>query len=413
MPVSLTPRQRRLAIAAGVVFVVGFGALFPIPRGIEYTNDFGEFWRAGRHVWTQGAIDTDDAVERYLPVFQTLHVPLGVLPAGVAAAVWYLLNLAAIAALPREIERLSGVPAREQWPAFAILAILLLDNLALGQSAPALLFLTTWGVARARAGRAVRGGFAIAVAALFKVIPTATLGVPVLMRRARGAVAGFALAVVLGFGATAALVGVDETLSETRRWATETREVQSAWGLVEHGRSLRYKNQGLGVILARTIGDLGETRAKGAVRLASWPWPVVWTLYGMGMAALLAVGLRGALAARRLDTPERTDGRAWLGLFALSTLGMLLAAPLVWTHYYVWALPALVFLRRERRVLLWGGIAFNLALAVPPLRALGFHAACGVALYVWVARDLWRAASAPAPASTARPREPAAEAAAS
>jgi hypothetical protein len=385
----LTPRARRIAWVAGVAFALGFGLLFPVLRGMRDDNDFGSFWAAGRHVWQEGRLDTYDGVERYLPVFQTLHVPLGLLPAAAAAAVWYLLSLAALWALPREIQRLSGVAPREQWPAWAVLGILLLDNLALGQSAPVLLFLTTWGVARAQRGRALAGGLAIGLAGLFKVIPAATLGVPVLLRRASGALAGFALAVALGFGATVALVGVENTAAETRRWAIETREMQSSWGLVEHGKSLRYKNQGLGVILARTLGDLGDTPATGAVRLASWPWPVVWTLYGLAMAALLAVGARAALAARRL--PEE---RAWFRLYALSTLGMLLAAPLVWTHYYVWALPALVLLGGSRRALLWGGIAFNVVLFVPPLRALGFHAACAVALYTWIARSLWRDAAA-------------------
>jgi hypothetical protein len=46
------------------------------------------------------------------------------------------------------------------------------------------------------------------------------------------------------------------------------------------------------------------------------------------------------------------------------------------------------------RALLLGGIAFNVVLFVPPLRALGFHAACAVALYVWIARSLWRDAAA-------------------
>ena len=60
-------------------------------------------------------------------------------------------------------------------------------------------------------------------------------------------------------------------------------------------------------MLARTFGDLGGRKAKGAVRLASWPFPVVWTLYGAILAVLFAAGLRAALAARRL-----ADARAWL-----------------------------------------------------------------------------------------------------
>ncbi len=377
------PRRRRAAWVFAAVFAIGFGCL-SVLLSIEDQNDFNSFWQAGRTVLEARRLDPD--LERYLPVFQVLHVPLALLPAGVAGGLWYALSLAALWGLPRQLERLSGVPACEQWPAFAVLFVLMLDNLKLGQSAPVLLWLTAWGVARAREGSAIAGGFAIGAAALFKVIPAATLGAPVILRRARAVLAGFALAVALGFAATAAWVGPRATFDATWRWATELRAEQSAWTLVESGRSLRYNNQGLGVTLARSFGDVDERRAKGAVRLASWPWPWVWTLYGLLLVAVFALGAVAAWAAHR-----RTDGDAWLGLYALSALGLLLAAPIVWTHYFLWMLPGLVMLRGRPRLLLWGGVAFNAALAAPPLRALGFHMACALALYVWIARELWRA----------------------
>jgi hypothetical protein len=380
------PRRRRLALAAAALLVVGFGLLQPVPRAIDDRNDFQSFWRAGKTVLEERRLNDEPGVSRYLPVFQTLHVPLALVPAGVAGGLWYALSIAALLGLPRQLERLSGVPAREQWPAFAVLFLLVLDNLKLGQSVPVLLWLTTWGVARAREGGALPGGFAIGAAALFKVIPVAVLGVPVILRRAHGAVAGFAIAGAVGFGATAAWVGPAATAEATSRWAAEIRAEQSAWGLVETGRSLRYHNQGLGVTLARTFGPIDETRARGAVRLASFPWAWVWTLYGFVLVALVAMGVRAALAARRRD-----DARTWLELYALSALGMLLAAPIVWTHYFLWMLPGLLVLRDRPRVLLWGGIAFNVALALPPLRALGFHLACALAVYVWIAKELRRA----------------------
>jgi hypothetical protein len=141
----------------------------------------------------------------------------------------------------------------------------------------------------------------------------------------------------------------------------------------------------LGVTLARTFGEIDERRSRDAVRLASWPLPWVWALYALMLAAVFAAGAGAALGARR-----RSDGDAWLELYALSALGMLLVAPIVWTHYFLWMLPGLLALRAQPRLLLWGGIAFNAALALPPLRALGFHMACALALYVWIARDLSR-----------------------
>ena len=376
------PRRRRATFALAAVLVIGFGLLQPVALALYGQNDFDSFWRIGRSV-----LNAPPRLDcRPLPaVFQVLHVPLAVLPLGVASALWYALSVAALWGLPRQLERLSGVPAREQWPAFAVLFVLVLDNLKLGQSAPVLLWLTTWGAARAREGGALSGGFAVGAATLLKVIPAATLGALVILRRARGAVAGFLLALALGFAATAAWVGPRATVDATRLWGAEIRSQQSAWALVESGRSLRHNNQGLGVTLARTFGEIDERRSRDAVRLASWPLPWVWALYALMLAAVFAAGAGAALGARR-----RSDGDAWLELYALSALGMLLVAPIVWTHYFLWMLPGLLALRAQPRLLLWGGIAFNAALALPPLRALGFHMACALALYVWIARDLSR-----------------------
>ena len=389
------PRRRRAALVLAAAFTVGFGLLQPVLLAVNDRNDFNSFWRAGRSVLAERLLRSDSGVDRYPPVFELLHAPLGALPLGVAAGLWYALSVAALCGLPRQLERLSGIPAREQWPAFAVMALIALDNLRLGQSAPVLLWLTAWGVARARAGKALDGGLAIGVAGLFKVIPAATLAAPMILGRARGALAGFALAVVLGFAATAAWVGPGAALSATRQWVSDV-SADSPWSLVERRRSLRYNNQGVGVVLARSFGAVDERKAKGVVRLASWRWPQVWTLYGLLLAAVLVLGGCAALGARR-----RTDAGVWLELYALSALGMLLAAPIVWTHYFLWMLPALLTLRGRPRLLLWGGIAFNAALAVPPLRALGFHMACALALYAWIAFGLCRSPRPTPPVRTA------------
>jgi alpha-1,2-mannosyltransferase len=378
------PRRRRTALVLAAGLTVGFGLLQPVLLAVTDQNDFNSFWRAGRSVLAERLLRSDSGVDRYPPVFELLHAPLGALPLGVAAGLWYALSVAALCGLPRQLERLSGIPPREQWPAFAVMAVIALDNLKLGQSAPVLLWLTSWGAARARAGGALVGGVAIGAAALLKVIPAATLAAPVILGRARGALAGFALAVILGFAATAAWVGPGATLSATREWMSDLR-ADSPWSLVERRRSLRYNNQGVGVTLARSFGAVDARSAKGVVRLASWSWPQVWTLYGLLLAAAFVLGGCAALGARR-----RTDAGVWLDLYALSALCMLLAAPIVWTHYFLWMLPALLTLRGRPRLLLWGGIAFNAALAVPPLRALGFHMACALALYAWIASGLCR-----------------------
>ena len=146
------PRRRRAAFVLTALFVIGFGLLQPVLLAIYDQNDFDSFWRIGRSVLETRRLESN--AERYLPVFQVLHVPLALLPVGVAAGLWYALSVAALWGLPRQLERLSGVPVREQWPAFAVSSLLVLDNLKLGQSAPVLLWLTAWARhTRARAGR--------------------------------------------------------------------------------------------------------------------------------------------------------------------------------------------------------------------------------------------------------------------
>jgi hypothetical protein len=307
----------------------------------------------------------------------------------VATYLWYLLSVAALLGLPREIERLSGIAPKAQWPAWIVLMPVILNNLGLGQSGPVLLWLATAGVARTRLGRAAMGGALLMLGALLKLLPAVLLGIPLLFGRLRGALAGALLATAGVVAAGCLLVGPAEMLAGTRRWIDYTSEGQTHLSLVVNGDTLRYNNQSLAITLARTFGDVDRTKAKGLVQLSTLPLEHVIAFATGLMAAFAALGLAAALAARRTATP-----RAWLALLGMACIALLIPSPIVWTHYFIWMLPALVAVAHRRRLMWIGGTIFVAGLAVQPARALGLHMACALGLYVLLAVELIRAALA-------------------
>jgi alpha-1,2-mannosyltransferase len=292
------------------------------------------------------------------------------------------LNVAALFLTPRALERLGGSSFDEQWPAWIAVGPILLDNLVLGQSGPLLLYLATVGLAWAREGRL--SGLPLGIAALLKVLPIAFLALPLSLGRARGALIGLAACLGVAGAGCALALGTGPVIAEARGWVTEVSVRQTPSGLLAAGRSLRFNNQGLAVTLARTLGDIDPARAKGAVRLASLPLAVPLRIAQGIVAAMILVGAVALWRARRDPTPT-----TWLGLYGMIATGMLASAPLVWTHYFLWQFPALAFLARRRRGLVWTvGVVSAACLAWQPARALGAHMALSILLYAIVARDV-------------------------
>jgi hypothetical protein len=89
-----------------------------------------------------------------------------------------------------------------------------------------------------------------------------------------------------------------------------------------------------------------------------------------------------ALGARRAP-----PARAWLGMFALTAVVMLMATPIAWPHYFLWLLPSTLFLGHRRRLLLAVAGLGQLGMMIPVLRGLGVHTAIALFLFVVVARD--------------------------
>jgi hypothetical protein len=389
MPVAW---NRKTAGRAGLVLValVLFG--IAVDRASRQSNDFDNFYDAAFRVWHDGELFVDKSTSRYPATFQVLMSPLGALPLDGAAAVWALLNLGCYGLLAWLFARWLRVPWADQRVAWFGVAPFLVSNITLGQNGPVLLALSTAGVLAAARGRAVGGGAALTLAGLLKVFPGALMAVPLALGRARGALAGAVLAGGVVALWTVSVLGLGPTVEDTLRWLAEVRLEQRPDALIESVRSLRYNNQGLAITLVRSLTtDFSwnpALAAEGSVQVASLPLPVAWGIYYAIVAALVATWCAVAWRLRRGETGPRE----FVGLQALAIPVLLSVSPIVWTHYFLWWLPALMLLSRHRAALVALGLVSLAGIFSESARALGLHMAITLGLFVAVARELWRSA---------------------
>lgn len=368
------------------------GAPIGVYRAVYGISDFRGFYDGAEIAWTQHRLSTHELVTRYPFTFHALLAPLGALPVAWATAIWNLLNVAAICHLPWLFERLSGVSLRRQLAPWLILFPLTFDNLVLGQSAPLLMWMATAGLVWSREERSVRGGAILGLAMCIKVIPAVFFVVPWTRRKILGTIGGGLLAVALATLIGGILVGFGVLWPNTVEWwryGTKGHTLEVMFGSPE---LLKYNNQSLASILARTFGDI-TAPAKHGVRLASFSLDTIRLWVRLLTAPALLAGLAVVWKIRRSQKPMD-----WLGLYALIAVGMLLVSPIVWTHYFLWLAPALIFFADRSRILIaslalcWGG------LALPPARALGVHMVWALGLFGLIAWEMIRRVDAPEPA---------------
>ncbi len=358
--------------------------LYAIVRGATYSNDFKNPYRVARTFWQTGTLDIKSE-PRYPPTIRVLFAPLAALPIAPAATIWALASLAALASIPRQLERLSGVPVRAQ--ALAWLAVLpsVVDAFVLGQIDPVNLFLVTAGLVVARGQWPTLGAGLIGLAAMIKVLPLVFWGVLVARGRVRAAVVGAVATGVASIVLLVAFSGWSAGLGSVAEWYTGLGETEGPWGLVVERNSLRENNESLPVVLARTFGALDPELTRNAVPLARLPLPAIWGAWMAILALMAATWLASARRARRAP-PER----AWLGMFALTAVLMLVMTPIAWPHYFMWLVPATVFLSHRPRVLLGVGVLGLLGMMIPTLRGIGCHMLLALLLFGVVAHDLYR-----------------------
>lgn len=384
---------RHIVLAIAII-----AAVAGVSRTLRKGSDFTGFYEAAAHFWEHGTPHKDRSVERYPPTFAILLAPIGIMPLWLAVCVWQGLNVLALAKLPNAFRRLSGIRTGKQGLAWLIAVPFIVANLTLAQSGPILLYLVTAGLARLRStGSGGRwrdwgSGAMLGIAGTMKVLPLAFAPLAALRRRSWQPIAAIVLAVAAVYGASMLRAGPGVVLEDTVRWWREVRQDQSPLIFAATGRSMRPNNQGLAVVLLRTLTDAAGRQPAGT-QWASYRVETINTLY-QAMVALAGAGwVLAAWAVMR-----SRSRRAFLGLFAVTAIGTLIVSPIVWTHYFLWLLPAMLFLLNNRPRLLIGCAAVSVVgLTSDALRSLGVHIFTAMMMYAVIVRDLWMAQPAGLP----------------
>ncbi|MGE5180229.1 MAG: glycosyltransferase family 87 protein [Bacteroidota bacterium] len=226
----LTSRTRTALVALAALIVVGaLGAIGAVSVGkqLRSGNDFPIYWGAARTLAAGGSpYDVASGLHGYVypPFLALVLIPVGALPLGVAAWIWFVLSAAAAALACRVALRLvrrgwgPGGLARWALAAWLPLAGLAADNAALGQANLILLALGVAGSAELLRRRDLRGGGLIGLAAAVKP-HLALLLVPGLLRGRWRLAAGSAAALLLaGAVLPLAVVGPARTATLWREW---------------------------------------------------------------------------------------------------------------------------------------------------------------------------------------------------
>ncbi|MEU6894602.1 glycosyltransferase 87 family protein [Streptomyces sp. NPDC046557] len=263
----------------------------------------------------------------YPPFAALVFLPLAYVPWWLTQVVWQLLSLAAAMYLVRGSFALAR-PGTAVEPARVFLwtaAVLWLEpvshGLALGQVS---LPLAALSMAAALRPNPLAAGAGIGIAAGIKLTPAGGVVYLLAAGRRRAAVcAAFA------FASTVALAALVAPVESWRYW----RHLLGDSGRI--GPMASVENQSLRGCAARLLGH------DGGVAGLWWPGAVLLAAAATGLALRAAV-LRG----------DR------LAMLLAAQFFVLLASPISWSHHWVWAVPALIWLRygapRGRRL---GGAA--------------------------------------------------------
>ena len=367
----------KLLVAALVLAFLAYVA----QRGARRASDFKYVYGAARYVWTTGALNVR-AQARYPVTFHVLLSPLAALPLGAAVAAWAVLSMVAVAALPAVIHRLTEIEPRRQLPAWALTAPFFIDALVLGQSDPINLLLVAAGLFAAAKGRGAIGMGLIGMAGLIKFLPLLHWATVVARRRSAGAWLGMVLTFAFGLGILVAAVGWNDAVDGIGKQAELLRGRHSPRGIIERGADLRPNNESIPMVLVRHYG--GSLQVADAAASTRLPLQTIFAIW-YGSVAALAGGWLFALVPAARVPPER----GWLAMFALTSIVMLASTPICWNHYFLWTMPAALFLLHRPKLLIMLAL-LSLGITMwPAARSLGCHMMMAIRLFIVVVHDLW------------------------
>ncbi len=312
----------------------------------ESTTDFRDFWENAEHFQRTGRISAELGVHNYLPTFTILVAPLGLLPLKVAIVLFTLLSLAAFALAVREVQpllcgRRTWLPAGATFAAIALIFVYLTNSLFLGTVNVLLLALIVASRVAVLRGQSILGGVWLGLAIVLKLLPGALLILYLLERRWKASAATVAVLVALAFGPPLMLLGPQETIRQHADFYERAIRGHSAMRslLDEKPPKANFSNNALPIVVRRLFSPLTahkeETGRELLVNIAALPPPVIVAIYFALLAAIL-IGSVAAALRRGGDAHTR---------FGIWCCVMLLASPLVWTHYLVlayWPVAVLV-----------------------------------------------------------------------
>ena len=127
-----------------------------------------------------------------------------------------------------------------------------------------------------------------------------------------------------------------------------------------------------------------EYRPRDALVIARLPLGTIWAAWG---AVLVGLAITWATSSRAADRLE--SGRGQTGMFALSSILMLAATPICWHHYFLWTMPACLFLVHRPRLIAGYAVVSLVGSALPVARGIGWHMILALGLFAMVARELF------------------------
>jgi alpha-1,2-mannosyltransferase len=371
--------RRALAGSGLAIFFV-----YVVLRGAQRGNDFKYPYLAAQALWRTSRLHVS-AQPRYPVSFHVLLSPLASLPIGLASTVWAAISFAAVGALPRVLEKLSGLRPRQQALCWFVVLPFIIDALVLGQGDPINIYLVACGLSALLKGNALLSVGLVGTAGMIKILPILHWATIVARSRTRNVWLGMALTTSIGLGVMSAAVGWPSALSGIREQVAWISDYEKPWHLVARRADLRVNNESLPIVLVRTLGNLEPDKPLHSLSLGILPLNVIWLSWGLILAGLSVTWIVCAIWTRAAE-----PRRALLGMSALTSVLMLASTPICWHHYFLWLLPSVIFLAHRRRLLWACGSLSLVGTAIPIARGLGCHMIMALGLFAVVARDLLR-----------------------
>lgn len=391
-------------------------------------KDTEVWYEAGRRVLTGDTLAGLRSY-RYPPAFAVVIAPLCLFPLPAFFLVWYGLSLGLFFVSLRLAAAILGadgrpaptpgrspaLPIRQHWAAAALMSVLAVDNLFLGQTNILVMALVHWALLEVARGREWRAGFPLAAAIAVKAFPAPLLAYFAYRRHWRAGAATLLSCLFFFLFLPAPVRGPVRNYRETAEWWQRvvapylSRGKAGDWG--QH--ALDFGNQSLQAVVHRYLTRVNayvmarRPQATMYVNVADLSARQVnWIV--LALFALLAASFVAACGWRR---PAAGLHRA--AEYSLAIILVLLVSALSWTYFFVMLLlpaaAAVQLLHRpglladasrwSLRSGLWALVGAIVLLVNARARALGSLCWATLILYAGLAlacRDLRRAQDAAA-----------------